>query len=282
VLDILASLVEKSLVMLDERESRARYQMLETIRDYAREKLERAGDTATTAARHCQHYFEMTKAANRGLRGPEQAHWIERIETELDNVRGATALALAGGVDAFICVKIAVAMQGFWIIRGYGSEGRNVVRAALALPAVQASDMAQAYALYVGAALAESQSDYAEGRGMLQTCLELRRRLGNPIDIAATLSTLSVAQLAMGDATSAREGEQEALAIFRKSGDQVGEAALRVVMPLLEAPVADRPNWTIPRLMAEIEAREGVKIGRSQLSKALRKKTSAGGGHGTR
>ena len=60
------------------------------------------------------------------------------------------------------------------------------------------------------------------------------------------------------------------------------EAALRVVAPLLEAPVADRPNWTIPRLMAEIEAREGVKIGKSQLSKALRKKTSVGGGPGTR
>ncbi len=60
------------------------------------------------------------------------------------------------------------------------------------------------------------------------------------------------------------------------------EAALRVVTPLLEAPVADRPNWTIPRLITEIEAREGVRIGRSQLSKALRKKTSAGGGPGTR
>lgn len=60
------------------------------------------------------------------------------------------------------------------------------------------------------------------------------------------------------------------------------EAALRVVTPLLEAPVADRPNWTIPRLRAEIEAREGVRISRSQLSKALRKKTSAGGGLGTR
>jgi len=59
------------------------------------------------------------------------------------------------------------------------------------------------------------------------------------------------------------------------------EAALRVVTPLLEAPVADRPNWTIARLRAEIEAREGVKIGRSQLSKALRKKTSAGGGRDT-
>jgi transposase len=60
------------------------------------------------------------------------------------------------------------------------------------------------------------------------------------------------------------------------------EAALRVVVPLLEAPVADRPNWTIARLRAEIEAQAGVKIGRSQLSKALRKKTSAGGGPATR
>ena len=60
------------------------------------------------------------------------------------------------------------------------------------------------------------------------------------------------------------------------------EAALRVVAPLLEAPVADRRNWTIPRLRAEIEAREGVRISRSQLSKALRKKSSAGGGPGTR
>jgi transposase len=60
------------------------------------------------------------------------------------------------------------------------------------------------------------------------------------------------------------------------------EAALRVVTPLLEEPVADRPNWTIPRLRAEIEAREGVRISRSQLSKALRKKSFVGGGPGTR
>ena len=60
------------------------------------------------------------------------------------------------------------------------------------------------------------------------------------------------------------------------------EAALRVAAPLLEEPVADRRNWTIPRLRVEIEAREGVRISRSQLSKALRKKSSAGGGPGTR
>ena len=60
------------------------------------------------------------------------------------------------------------------------------------------------------------------------------------------------------------------------------QAALRVAAPLLEEPVADRRNWTIPRLRIEIEAREGVRISRSQLSKALRKKSSAGGGPGTR
>ena len=60
------------------------------------------------------------------------------------------------------------------------------------------------------------------------------------------------------------------------------EAALRVAMPLLAAPVADRPNWTIPRLRAEIEAREGVSISRSQLSKALRKKSFVGDVPGTR
>lgn len=59
------------------------------------------------------------------------------------------------------------------------------------------------------------------------------------------------------------------------------EAALRVVAPLLEQPVADRPNWTLARLIGEVEAREGVSISRSRLSKVLRKKTSAGGGRGT-
>ena len=114
--------------------------MLETIRDYAREKLEQAGELAPTAARHCQHYFALAKAVDSGMEGSEQATWITRIETELDNVRAAIALAMAGGVDPIIAVKFAVAMQGFWILRGYATEGRGVVRAALALPAVRASD----------------------------------------------------------------------------------------------------------------------------------------------
>ena len=224
VLDLMTSLVEKSLVMLDESGDDPRFRMLETIIEYAREKLAQAGGMADIAARHCEHYFALAKSANKGLQGPEQALWVKRMETELDNTRAALALALAGGVDPFIAVKIAVAMQGFWTLRGYSTEGRNAVRAALDLPEVQASPMAQAHGLYVGAALAASQSEYAEAEQMLDTCLALRRQLGNPTDIAATLSTLALARFGRGDAAGALDGELEALALFRQVRHQVGEA----------------------------------------------------------
>src|SRR6478735_853982 len=67
---------------------------------------------------------------------------------------------------------------------GNCTEGRNYVRAALALPAIRASDLAQAHALYVGAVLADAQSDYGEARRMLEACLVLRRGLGDPVEIA--------------------------------------------------------------------------------------------------
>ena len=224
VIDLLGSLVEKSLVMLEERDDGARYRMLETIRDYAREKLDQSGEAQAVAARHCEHFFAMAKGAREGLKGSEQAEWVRRVETELDNIRSAIALSLTAEVDPFIAVKFTVAMLGFWILRGYSTEGRSLVRAALALPAIQASDLAQSHALYVGAALAGTQSDHAEARQMLETCLVLRRRLGNPIDVAATLSTLSLARLQAGDAVRARNGEHEALVIFRQLGDRFGEA----------------------------------------------------------
>ena len=224
VLDLLASLVEKSLVMLEERDEGARYRTLETIREYAREKLAESGEAQETAVLHCNHFFAMAKEANHGLNGADQADWVQRMETELDNLRAATMLALGGGVDPFIAVKLAVAMQGFWMLRGYSTEGRKTVRAALALPAIQASDLAHAWALYVGAALAVGQSDHTQARQMLEACLTLRRRLGNPIDIAATLSTLSLARLQGGDASGAEEGEREALKIFQEMGDRRGEA----------------------------------------------------------
>jgi predicted ATPase/class 3 adenylate cyclase len=224
VLDLVGSLVEKSLVMLEEREEASRYRMLETIREYAMEKLVGRGEESDTAARHCEHYFAFAKEAREGITGAEQGQWVARVETDLDNLRAATSLALAGGVDPFVAVKLAVALNGFWMLRGRATEGREVVRASLALPAVQESDMAQAWALYVGATLATSQSDHIQAREMLERCLELRLRLGKEIEIAATLSTLAMSRFQAGDAHGAVAGEQEALQLFRKIGNRRGEA----------------------------------------------------------
>jgi tetratricopeptide (TPR) repeat protein len=197
--------------------------MLETIRDYAREKHAQDGTLADGAARHCQYYFNMAKAAREGMQGPEQGEWIQRIEADIDNLRAAIALALSGGVDPFIAVKMAVSLQQFWILRGYASEGRKLIRTASEIPAITASDQARAWALYVGACLAESQSDYGEARDMLERCLVLLRRLGAPLYTAGALSTLSLVRLRLGDAAAAAEGEHEALQIFREIGHRRGE-----------------------------------------------------------
>jgi predicted ATPase/class 3 adenylate cyclase len=222
--ELLSSLVDKSLVMADDSESRSRYRMLETLRDYARDRLIQREELAATAIRHCNHYFVMAKAANKGLQGPEQAEWTRRLEAEHDNLRAAIALALEKGTDPVIAVKIEVALMGFWLLCGYSTEGRRYVSAALALPEVLASDVAHAHALYTGAVLADNQSDYAEARRMLNACLLLRRNIANPFDTATTLSTLSHVRLNEGDAEGARSSEEEALQIFRQIGDRTGEA----------------------------------------------------------
>ena len=181
VLDLLGSLVDKSLVMLEEREEGSRYRMLETIREYAADKLKAEADEPSAAAeRHNQYFFQLAIEARDGFDSPEQARWLKRLEGELDNLRAAISLALAGGVDPVIAVKLAVQLQGFWIQRGHIAEGRRLVKAALELPAVQEMKLAKAHALYVSAALAAEQSDHAEALQMLENNLAICRELGEP------------------------------------------------------------------------------------------------------
>jgi len=224
IVDLLVSLVDKSLVMPEEAWSGTRYRMLETIRDYARIKLIDRGELERLSSRHCEYYFVMAKAGNRGLQGPEQAEWIPRLEGDHDNMRAAIAYALGGTGDPIIAAKMEVALMGFRILRGYATEGRGNVRALIALHAIQSSDIAHAHALYVGATLAASQSDDMEAERMLETCLALRRGIGNEAGIAATLSTLANVRLGLGDAARARQGEEEALAVFRRLGHRIEES----------------------------------------------------------
>ena len=247
VFDLLSSLVEKSLVMVEQSGERSRYGMLETIREFAHrhlvsgdesgdrygmlgtiqefahDRLVVRGDVAATSARHCDYYLGVAKKAREMLQGPEQAEWTRKMEAELDNLRAAIALALARGVDPVIAVKFEVALMGFRILRGYASEGRNNLRAAFALPELQAPTVARAHALYVGGVLAMNQGDWTEATRMLTESLAIHRSLGNPREIAASLTTLATLYIQEGEPAKARDCEAEALGIFRELGDRVGE-----------------------------------------------------------
>src|SRR5439155_15146160 len=100
------------------------------------------------------------------LQGPHQAEWTRRLEVELDNLRAAIALALAGGVDPVLAVKFEVALMRFRILRGYSREARNNMRAALLLSGIREPNVARAHALYVGGVHATNQSDYVEATKM--------------------------------------------------------------------------------------------------------------------
>ena len=241
VIDLLSSLVEKSLVMVDQGEGVSRYGLLETIREFAREhfskrydmlgtirefaneRLVDRDDVAATAKRHCDYFFEFAKTIRHKLLGADQAEWTVRAEADLDNLRAAIALALSGGVDAVMVVKIEVALMRFRILRGYSTEARKNVRAALVLPGIQEPNFFRAHALYVGGVLATNQSDHAEATTMLTECLAIRRGLDNPRDVAATLSTLATLHLQQDEAAKAREYQEEAIAVFRSLEDRLGE-----------------------------------------------------------
>ena len=241
ILDLVSSLVDKSLVMFERDGRGSRYGLLETIREFAHEHLikQRYGllgtiqefaherltdrdDVVATAVRHCEYYFGLAKTGRVKLRGPEKGEWTRRLEVELDNLRAAIALALAGQVDPVIAVKFEVALMNFRILRGYATEGRNNIEMALALPGLP--EIARSHALYVGGTLATIRGDHAGAMTLLTECLALRRRLGDPREIAGTLSTLSIAYLQQGDATRARECAEESLRTFREIEDQRGEA----------------------------------------------------------
>jgi len=222
---LLDSLVDKSLLMTQTQGSGTRYRQLETLRDYARDRLVQDGELAATALAHCQHYFVVAKQIRDGMQGAEQGRWAQCGDEELDNLRAAFSLAQAAPDDTvFVAVKMAIALQNFWILRGHATEGRSRIKTLLDLPAVRDSDFFHAHALYVGASLACSQSDHGEALRLLSASLSLRRRLESRFDVAATLSTMAVSTLSAGDAQQARALDEEALLLFRQCGFRLGEA----------------------------------------------------------
>ncbi len=253
VLDLLTSLVEKSLVTMEQRDSAGRFRMLETVREYGVEKLSESGGMQAAASRHCLYFFDLAKQGREGMQGPQQREWLERLDLEHDNLRAAMMLPQTedSGVDPLVALKMAVALQNFWILRGLTTEGRMAVGAMMVHPAVVASPLARGHGLYVGAALASTQGDVAEALNMLSECLQIRRETGPPREVAATLSTLALTRLSIGDIECAREDATEAIRLFVQTSYRVGEAIARLQLGQVEAQ-AQRPDDARSHLKAAL------------------------------
>ncbi len=227
VLDPLTQLVSKSLVMV-ERESggAVRYRLLETLRQYAREKLLEAGEAKPVRARHLAFYLALAEQAEPHLRAAGQLTWLERLSVEHDNLRAALKWASAetahtdGSPEAGL--RHAGALTGFWYLRGFWNEGREWLTLMLA-QAINDEALAPARAKALAGAgwLADERGPEAE---FYAEALGLYRRLGDKRGMAFCLRGLGVRATNEGDLDISAQLLNESLALFRETEDVWGTA----------------------------------------------------------
>jgi predicted ATPase/class 3 adenylate cyclase len=239
VLEMLANIAEKSLVEVDASldATEARYRFLETIRQYARDKLLASGEAEQVRDRHLEYFVQFAEEAEPRLRGAEQLAWLERIEQEHDNLRTALAWAVESGKRER-ALRLAGALYYFWELRGYWSEGQRWVDDALALSARQQRGPAaagavgesgiptrgeaalRAKALY-GAARMHfgAQLDMADSRTLVEESLRLWRELDDKWWTAVALEHIAFVLFAEDIQTSTARVE-EGVSLAREVEDR--------------------------------------------------------------
>jgi predicted ATPase len=234
--DVLAgvgALLDKSLVQHRETTSdptAPRLAMLETIREFALERLDAAAEAEALRERHARFYLALAEAAAPELRGPGQVPWLDRLEAEHANLRQALDWWEARGAAAE-GLRLASALNGFWHWRGHPGEGRARLAAWLARPAPPGGEAARAEALRMAGALAYLQGDHAAARPHLEASAALRRALGDRRGLARSLTTLTLVALREDD-PAARALAEEAVACARAAGDRAALAhALHALGP---------------------------------------------------
>ncbi|MDP9368665.1 MAG: helix-turn-helix domain-containing protein [Chloroflexota bacterium] len=219
-LGLLGLLVEQSLVASEHSEE-ARYHLLEPVRQYARQLLEASGDVEAIQHAHAAWYLKLAEQAEATLgHVGADARWLDRLEAEHDNLRGALLWLLRGG-DAAIALQLAAALWPFWHYHSHLSEGRRWLREALAA-APQAPASIRARALLGAAFLAHYQGDDCQANDLVNEGLTLARELGDTRETLSLLALLARGILAedQGHYTEAVPPLEEAQAMARKSGDR--------------------------------------------------------------
>jgi predicted ATPase/DNA-binding CsgD family transcriptional regulator len=222
-LDGVTSLVEKNLLQQDElSDGQPWYTMLETIREFALERLMESGEADSVRRRHVLYYLTLAEAAEQEWLGPRQEAWLSRLKCEHDNLRTALQWCVDRGY-AEPAFRLAVALWWFWAVLGYLTEGRERLTGLLArFPSRVSSDKLtvwRAQALRASGVLASIQGDYTAARAFHEDGLALRRQLGDPSGVFNALEGLGLVASQQGDHALARDALEEALSLASQLGD---------------------------------------------------------------
>jgi predicted ATPase/class 3 adenylate cyclase/DNA-binding CsgD family transcriptional regulator len=215
VFDGVASLIDKSLVQQRAQREEPRLVMLETIREYGLECLQRTGELAVAKRAYAAYYLRLVEKAEPKLRETEQLAWLER---EHDNLQTTLHWFLEQN-EMELVLRLSEALLLFWELRGHISEGRRWLEIGLE-DRSSVSVPVQARALYSAGMLAAVQGDFDGGRVLSAESLRLFRALGDKRGIAAALSVLGYITCSVDDAVVGRAMLEESLALSRELGDR--------------------------------------------------------------
>jgi predicted ATPase/class 3 adenylate cyclase len=222
--DGVASLLDKSLLRQEDGpDGEPRFIMLETIHEYAHERLAASGEGSLLQGRHAEYFLTLAEQAEAELDGPRQVAWLNLLEAEHDNVRAALRHMLDHG-NAEVAGRLCTALHRFWAIHGHVTEARQWLAAVLAHTAML-SGRTQARVLFVAGKLASLQSDFGQAQALLELSLALCREQDDPHGIARALHDLGGLAMEQGDVPGANTLYEEGLALWRQLEDKRSIAA---------------------------------------------------------
>jgi non-specific serine/threonine protein kinase len=222
LLDLLADVVEKSLLVTLEQDGKQlqemRYRLLVPVRHYAAEHLRAAGEESRWRARHAAWYLELAKRAAPELEGAEQPYWLDRLESEHDNLRAALAWFAAAPDGAEAGLQLSCGIGLFWCIRSYLSEGQRWIEHFLRQISPDVAQQAQVDAMNYLARISVLQSNFQAARAFYERSLELGREIEYDEGVETGLIGLGVALWELGDFQKARSVLEEAVLYARSVG----------------------------------------------------------------
>jgi predicted ATPase len=272
VLERMSALVDKSLVQqraIDRHEPR--FTMLETVREYALERLEERGESERLRRRHAAYFLKLAKEEERESRGPLQGAWLDLLETEHDNFRVALSWSLSSQGEPDMALKLTGALSHFWYVREHHSEARMWLQRALERPSEATA--ARAKVLVGAGRLAWFQGELGRGTALLEESLALYRDLGDDAGTAFALLVLGRIAVSKGDRKRGAALVEESLALFGQQGNEWGIARALIVLgdvALFEDEV-DRAMINFQRslyISRDLEDAEGVALSLLYLGRA--------------